>query len=151
MILIAKETLENAQERIKELKKEERTLSQQVAELEGQEFLTEEFTRAKVSMLEEKINKVFKYVTFKMFKTQVNGGLDDCCEAMVEGGVPFADTNNAAKTSAGIDIINALNKFYDITAPIFIDNRESINRIIETDSQIINLIVSQDKTLKVRA
>lgn len=149
-ILSSKETLENAQERIKELKKEERTLSQQVAELEGQEFLTEEFTRAKVSMLEEKINKVFKYVTFKMFKTQVNGGLDDCCEAMVEG-VPFADTNNAAKTSAGIDIINALNKFYDITAPIFIDNRESINRIIETDSQIINLIVSQDKTLKVRA
>lgn len=150
-ILSSKETLENAQERIKELKKEERTLSQQVAELEGQEFLTEEFTRAKVSMLEEKINKVFKYVTFKMFKTQVNGGLDDCCEAMVEG-TPYQDVNTAGRLNAGLDIIRALSEFYDTYCPVFIDGRESINEIINIDSQVINLIVSaKGKSLRVEA
>ena len=58
-------------------------------------------------MLEKKINDTFKYVTFKMFDVQVNGGISETCQALIKG-VPFADANNAAKYNAGIDIINAL-------------------------------------------
>ena len=46
--------------------------------------------------------------------------------------------------NAGLDIINTLCKFYGVCAPIFIDNRESVNDIIETESQIINLVVNKD-------
>lgn len=63
--------------------------------------------------------------------------------------MPFNDANNAAKINAGIDIINTLTEFYDISVPIFIDNRESVNNLIETNSQVINLVVSKDKNLKV--
>jgi hypothetical protein len=49
--------------------------------------------------------------------------------------------------NAGLDIINALCKFNGVCAPIFIDNRESVNTLIETESQIINLVVSKDKEL----
>jgi len=31
--------------------------------------------------------------------------------------------------------------------PIFIDNRESVNNLINTDNQVINLLVSKDKEL----
>lgn len=37
-----------------------------------------------------------------------------------------------------------------ITAPIFIDNRESVNELIPTMSQVINLVVSKDKSLMIR-
>ena len=148
-ILANQKVIEDSQARIIELKKEERTFSQQIADLEGQEFLTEEFIKTKVSLLEKKINDTFKYVTFKMFDTQVNGGISETCQAMIDG-VPFSDTNNAAKYNAGIDIINALCKYYDVTAPIFIDNREGIIELLETDSQIVNLIVSkEDKVLRI--
>lgn len=148
-VLSNKQVIEDSKSRIKELEDEERIFSQQIAELEGQEFLAEEFIKAKVSMLENKINNTFKYVTFKMFDIQINGGITETCQALIKG-VPFADANNAAKYNAGIDIINALSKFYGTTAPVFIDNREGIIELIETDSQIINLIVSkEDKILRI--
>jgi DNA repair exonuclease SbcCD ATPase subunit len=148
-VLSNKQVIEDSKSRIKELEDEERIFSQQIAELEGQEFLAEEFIKAKVSMLENKINNTFKYVTFKMFDIQINGGITETCQALIKG-VPFADANNAAKYNAGIDIINALSKFYGTTAPVFIDNREGIIDLIDTDSQIINLIVSkEDKVLRV--
>ena len=107
------------------------------------------FTKAKIDTMESRINGRFKYVSFKMFAQQVNGGEVECCETLING-VPFSDANNAAKINAGIDIINVLCKHYDIYAPIFIDNRESVTNLIECDSQIVNLIVSEpDKKLRV--
>ena len=150
-VLSSKKAIADARERIKELKKEERNYSQQIAALEGQEFLTEQFIKTKVNLLQEKINSTFKYVKFKMFDVQTNGALNDNCESLIEG-IPFADANNAVKINAGIDIINALGKFYDTTAPIFIDNRESVVDLIHTYSQVINLIVSKhDKNLRIEA
>lgn len=148
-VLSNKQVIEDSKFRIKELENEERMYSQQIAELEGQEFLAEEFIKAKVSMLEKKINDTFKYVTFKMFDVQINGGITETCQALIKG-VPFQDANNAAKYNAGIDIINALSKFYGTTAPVFIDNREGIIELIDTDSQVINLMVSkEDKVLRI--
>lgn len=134
--------------RVKELMEKERELAEQIAELEKQEFLCEEFVKTKVNLLENSINEKFKNVTFKLFDTQVNGGLAECCEALVNG-VPFSSANNASKYNAGLDIINTLCNFYGVTAPILIDNREGINNIIPVESQIINLRVSADKELKI--
>ncbi|WP_319001311.1 hypothetical protein [Clostridium estertheticum] len=69
---------------------------------------------------------------------------------MVQG-IPFNDANTASQINAGIDIINTLSSYYEVEVPLFIDNRESINQLIETDSQVINLVVSLDKELKVEA
>ncbi|MBO0558966.1 hypothetical protein EXQ37_03785 [Clostridium botulinum] len=148
--LLATEEINNKNKnRIAELEDLEKELSSKIAKLEGQEILAEEFIRTKVELLEEKVNSKFKYVKFKMFKDQINGGLEECCEPLV-GGVPFtSNLNTAAKINAGIDIINTLSRFYGVRAPIFIDNRESVNKLIETDSQIINLFVSEDKELRI--
>jgi DNA repair exonuclease SbcCD ATPase subunit len=138
----------NTKARIAQLLDEEKKLAQQIAELEGQEFLCEEFIKTKVELLESGINSKFKYVSFKLFDTQVNGGLVETCEALING-VPFSNANTASQINAGLDIISALSEYYGVQAPIFIDNRESINQILETGSQVINLIVSKDKTLRV--
>lgn len=148
--LAYKEQNEKTKARIEELKQQERNLAQQIADLEKQEFLTEEFTKAKVELLQNKIDSKFKYVKFKMFDIQVNGGIAETCEAIVNG-VPFGtNLNSGAKINAGLDIINALNDYYKVQAPIFIDNRESVTNLIDTKSQVISLIVSEkDKKLRV--
>lgn len=147
-VLANKQVIEDSNARIAELKKEERTFSQQVAELEGQEFLTEEFIKAKVNLLEKRINDTFKYVTFKMFDVQVNGGLNETCQAMVNG-IPYQDVNNAGKINAGLDIIEAMSKYYDTYCPVFIDNAESVNELITITGQLIRLVVTEDKELKI--
>lgn len=135
------------EKRVTELKDRERDLSQMIADLEKNEFLAEQFIITKSNLLEEKLNQKFKIVKFKLFDTQVNGGINETFIATVNG-VPFEDLNNAMKINAGLDIINTLTDYYNFQAPIFIDNRESVNEIVDIKSQVINLIVTKDEVLK---
>lgn len=143
-----REIQEKTKERIAELQNEEEVISNKIQELEGQEYALEDFTKTKVELLENAINSKFELVKFRLFDTQINGGLVECCDTLVNG-VPYADVNNAHKILAGLDIINTLIKFYNTSAPIFIDNRESINEIYNIDTQIISLIVTTDKELRI--
>ncbi|MBU8728344.1 AAA family ATPase [Bacillus pumilus] len=141
---------QKALNRINELKEEERKMADEYNEVEQQSFLIEEFIRTKMNLMEERINSKFKYARFKLFEEQVNGGLTETCETLYEG-VPYSKgLNNAARINVGLDIINTLNEHYGISAPIFVDNAEAVTELIETDSQLISLVVSKkDKQLRV--
>lgn len=141
--LITKTEIEKAESRIAELKTEEKKLSQQVADVEKLEFAIQGFEKFKSDKTEESVNSKFTLVKFRMFETQINGGLKPTCEALVNG-VPFSDANTASKINAGVDVINTLAEFYGCTAPIFVDNRESVTEIIDTNSQLISLVVSPE-------
>jgi DNA repair exonuclease SbcCD ATPase subunit len=139
-----------AEQRIDQLKQQEKELAAEFERLEHELFMTEEFIRTKVSLLEEKINSKFKYARFKLFDQQINGGLTEVCETIFNG-VPYSTgLNNAAMINVGLDIINTLSIHYGFTAPIFIDNAEAVTKFIETNGQIISLVVSEkDKLLRV--
>ena len=92
-------------------------------------------------MLTENINSKFQLVRFKMFETQVNGGLAECCKVTVNG-VDYADLNNAMKVNAGLDVINMICGHLNTYAPIFIDNCEAVNQVVATKSQQIRLYVT---------
>ena len=143
--------IQRADKRIGELKNEEKELSQQIANVEREQDLIEQFNKAKIQDLESRVNAFFHLVDFRLFEEQINGGVKETCEAMVDG-VPFSDINNAMRINAGIDIINSLCDHYNVNAPIFIDNRESVTEVIETKSQLINLVVSEeDKQLRIES
>lgn len=147
---LAKEDLiKKYTERIAELEGNEQQLAQQIASVDKELYTLEEFSKTKADMIERKVRDKFSYVTFRMFREQINGALEQCCDILING-VPYQDANTASKINAGIDIINTLTKHFGISAPIFIDNRESITDVIDTESQLINLIVSpSDKKLRV--
>lgn len=136
--------------RIAELQEQERKLAAEYEALEQQVYLCEEFTRAKVRLLDEKINSRFELARFKLFSVLVNGGLEECCETLYDG-VPWSTgMNNGRQINVGIDIINTLSKHYAFTAPIFADNAESVTEIIPTPAQLIRLVVSKpDKKLRI--
>ncbi len=148
--LATKEQIESSGKRREELLRREKEYARQLAELEQTEFTIQEFTRAKVDMLESKINSMFDGVKFRLFDIQLNGGLVECCDTLIDG-VPWTDANNAAKINAGIAIINVLSAHYRQTAPIWIDNSESITRIKKSNAQVIELYVSEThKNLEVK-
>lgn len=138
------------EKRIAELEEELKTNNETLAELEGIEFNIMEFGKAKVAMVEDKINSLFSIVKFKMYERQINGGEVETCECMMHG-TPYSVLSNSEKINAGLDIINAICRANEVNAPIFIDNRESATEIIDVDSQVINLIVDAScKKLKVQ-
>lgn len=138
------------EKRVIELQEQEKELAKEFEEIEQHLFLTEEFIRTKVNLLEEKINSKFKYARFNLFKTNINGGLEEICETTFNG-VPYSGgLNNAARINVGLDIINTLSEHYGVQAPIFVDNSEAVTSLIDIDSQVISLIVSEaDKKLRV--
>ena len=148
-ILGTGEVINRGKARINYLLSEEKTLSQHISDLEQQEFAMDAYTRSRMDMVEARVNGKFSLVKFRMFNTLINGGIEEACDCMVHG-VPYADVNSAGKIQAGIDIIGTLSKHYKISAPIWIDNRESTNNIPPTKSQLINLIVSKDKSLIIK-
>jgi len=136
-------------ERIAELERQEKALAAEFERLERELYLLDEFTRAKVDLLENRINSKFRMARFKLFREQINGGLEETCEVIVDG-VPYGSLNNAARLNVGLDIIATLSEHFGVCAPIFLDNAESVTRPLPTPGQQIRLIVSAtDKQLRV--
>ena len=135
-------------QRIEDLKAEEKQIGVEIARQEGLIMLYEKFITKRVELLEKNINKHFKNVSFKLFSTQVNGAIAETCEATING-VPFSNANTAGQINAGIDIINTLSEYFELVAPIFIDNSECVNKIADTKGQLIKLVVTEDKEIKI--
>lgn len=136
-------------ERISELRQEQREVSQLAADQERMLFLLEEFIRHKMDSVSETINSQFEMVNFILFRNQLNGGLSETCECEY-GGVPYASLNSAAKIQCGLDIIRTLQKFHNVYCPVFVDNRESCTEIPKMDCQVISLYVKPScKELKI--
>ena len=144
-----RDTIERSNKVIEDLEDRRDKNNEALAEQERLEFLVQDFQKEKDNKLMERINGMFSLVKFSFISEKLNGNEAITCFCSVDG-VPFADVNNASKINAGLDIINAICRSVGITAPIFIDNRESVNDLIPTMSQVINLVVSKDKSLMIR-
>lgn len=141
--LYKKTEIERRSQRISDLSNEQKAVASQIAELQKTENQIDKFNETKMNIVEQRVNGLFKLVKWKMFNVQINGGIDPACEAIVDG-KPYSAMNKALQMNVGIDIVNALNLHYQILAPIFIDNRESITTLLPSNSQIINLIVDKE-------
>lgn len=148
-VLALRDSDKATRERIAELEKQLRNANECLTKLEGIEYNIMQFSKKRINMIEERINAMFKIVKFKMFNIQQNGGEVETCEATVDG-VPFSDLNHASKINAGLDIINAICRYNEITAPVFIDNAEAVNKLLVTASQMIRLVVTEDKELTLK-
>lgn len=136
--------------RVNELAKRKVAAGKEFEEIARLCSLVEEFIRTKVSVLESRINDKFTITKFKLFETQINGGLTETCEAVFNG-VPYSGgLNNAMRINVGMDIINTLSSLYGMSAPVFVDNAESVTSLRPIRSQVIQLVVKDgQKSLKV--
>ena len=125
-------------------------IKEKIGHAEQMNYLLEEFTRYKMQTISNQINNKFKTISWKLFDTQINGGVKECCECTING-VPYSSANNGHRIVAGLEIIQTLSELYGVNCPIFIDNAESVNNfnIPDMDAQLILLSVSENKQLKV--
>ena len=152
--LVHLHTAQTQRKRILALEQEERTLAAEFERIEHGLYLCELFVRRKTELMSDRINGQFKTLRFQLFREQNNGGLADCCEALVpsETGalVPYPDANKAAQINSGLEVIDVLSRHFGVTAPIIVDNAESVTHLQTVDTQVIRLVVSKpDKKLRV--
>ncbi len=138
---------QKVRERIAELEGEMSKKAQAIADIEKEEAAIADFTKTKIDLLDKAVNSRFEKVKFKLYDYQINGGFVECCEPTIEG-VPYSDLNGASKINAGLDIIKALQAFYDVKVPLFIDNKETVNNPLKMDCQTIYLTVIGEEKAK---
>lgn len=119
------------EDRIEELEAKLKALGNEKSSLEYRRSLVNEFELTKCGMVTERVNRMFKLVSWQMFQRQLNGDEVPTCICLV-GGVKWSDANTAGRINAGIDVASTLARAYGLTAPMFIDNAESVGYLYDS-------------------
>ena len=147
-LLATKETYDRISELIEKAKQDKESYQNQLDELDEQLDLANEYNKKSCHLLEENVNGHFSYVKWSMFTQDLDGNMKPYCECYHDG-VPYSRLNGAAKVNAGIDIANTFSRFYQVSAPMVLDECESVNDpIYSGDQQQIRLKVTTDDKLK---
>ena len=145
-------TVQEAKARVAELEQKHRALGDATADTEKKIMQVEAFIRKRCELLENDISENFESIRWKLFDQQINGGLAETCGCMVRCGtgyVPYYTANTASQLIADLEIIDTLSKRYNVSLPIFFDNRERVNVLPPVEGQLITLAVTTDEELKV--
>lgn len=134
--------------REKELQKQRTTLSGEVARIQTRLEAAERLQLMEANDLQKRVNDLFPSVRFRLSRELLNGREVGHCELSVDG-VPYSGLSTSERINAGLELINALARHYNIVAPIVIDNAEAVNKVAPTLGQQILLEVSPAKKLSV--
>lgn len=134
--------------REKELQKWRTTLSGDVARMQTRLEAAERLQLMEANDLQKRVNELFPSVRFRLSRELLNGREVGHCELSVDG-VPYSGLSTSERINAGLELINALARHYNIVAPIVIDNAEAVNKVAPTLGQQILLEVSPGKKLSV--
>jgi hypothetical protein len=92
------------------------------------------------------VNALFPTVRWRLFRTQINGGIEDCCDCLVTtaDGRISDNPSDGEWIKAGIEIASVLSAHYGVIAPLFVNNAESVDALPRTSAQTIALVVDRD-------
>ena len=142
------EQAETQKKHVAELQNQQKKIAADLGNYEKAVALCEDHVKKQAHTLETAVNGKFKIARFRMFAPQKNGEEAECCDVVYPNGSTNLSTGERLQT--GIDIISTLSEYYGVDAPIWIDNAEGITLPVETDAQIIRMIVSEkDEKLRI--
>lgn len=144
-----KSIIEKFNKEVESLNARGRELSQMIADIEKGESLITALTRKKIEICESRVNSMFSLVRFRLYTYTNDGNPVETCIPLVDG-VPYGTANTARRINAGLDIINALQKHFGTSVPVFLDNRERVNEVLPVDAQTIHMFVTSDKELIIK-
>ena len=153
---IAKSDTAADEQRLEELRAEQRTQEQNKANAEKILDLLDELDKAKNETLSDSINSHFSLVRWKLFELNKSGGYKSVCIPTVNGKSILTTMSNKGNRILGrADICNSIQKISGMSVPIILDDSESLDstnqkKVAEmVDSQLIMLIVNDSEKLEI--
>jgi DNA repair exonuclease SbcCD ATPase subunit len=153
---IAESNTEKDEQRLEELRAEQRTQEQNKTNAEKILDLLDELDKAKNETLSDSINSHFSLVKWKLFELNKSGGYKSVCIPTVNGKSILTTMSNKGNRILGrVDICNSIQKISGMSVPIILDDSESLDitnqkKVAEmVDSQLIMLIVNDSENLEI--
>ncbi|MEM4270562.1 MAG: AAA family ATPase [Candidatus Pacearchaeota archaeon] len=141
-------------EYVKKLEQEYSTQCKEALKLKSKLIAIEKLEQDIANTIEEKVNDLFKNefvnIKIRMFNRLINEGLEPTCEILIgKNLIPFFNANRGLQINSGCLIANTLANMFNCFIPIFIDNAESVNKIVDINLQKIKLFVTEDEQIRV--
>ena len=153
---IAESNTEKDEQRLEELRAEQRTQEQNKTNAEKILDLLDELDKAKNETLSDSINSHFSLVKWKLFELNKSGGYKSVCIPTVNGKSILTTMSNKGNRILGrVDICNSIQKISGMSVPIILDDSESLDSINQkkvaemVDGQLIMLIVNDSEKLEI--
>lgn len=153
---IAESNTEKDEQRLEELRAEQRTQEQNKTNAEKILDLLDELDKAKNETLSDSINSHFSLVKWKLFELNKSGGYKSVCIPTVNGKSILTTMSNKGNRILGrVDICNSIQKISGMSVPIILDDTESLDSTNQkkvadmVDSQLIMLIVNDSENLEI--
>lgn len=153
---IAESNTEKDEQRLEELRAEQRTQEQNKTNAEKILDLLDELDKAKDETLSNSINSHFSLVKWKLFELNKSGGYKSVCIPTVNGKSILTTMSNKGNRILGrVDICNSIQKISGMSVPIILDDSESLDstnqkKVAEmVDGQLIMLIVNDSENLEI--
>lgn len=153
---IVESNTEKDEQRLEELRAEQRTQEQNKANAEKILDLLDELDKAKNETLSDSINSHFSLVKWKLFELNKSGGYKSVCIPTVDGKSILTTMSNKGNRILGrVDICNSIQKISGMSVPIILDDSESLDSTNQkkiadmVDSQLIMLIVNDSEKLEI--
>lgn len=97
------------------------------------------YNRKVLDATENKLNVFFQLARWKFSEqNKTNDDEQQVCTAVYKG-IEYDRLNNAGQVNVGIDICEGIKKAREVQLPLFVDNVESVENVLPTESQIIKL------------
>lgn len=149
--------LENASN-VKGLQEKENELKiarEEMALVERQLVILDEFFQFKNDVIKQRINEVFPNLDFRLTVESDTGAIQNTCQVFLKN-VDYNGVNTGNKIILGFEIINSLRKAFGVTEtlPIIFDELANLDKanfqkaITMSDNQVITTLVGQNDTLK---
>lgn len=153
---IAESNTEKDEQRLEELRAEQRTQEQNKTNAEKILDLLDELDKTKNETLSDSINSHFSLVKWKLFELNKSGGYKSVCIPTVNGKSILTTMSNKGNRILGrVDICNSIQKISGMSVPIILDDSESLDNTNQkkvadmVDSQLIMLIVNDSEKLEI--
>lgn len=153
---IAESNTEKDEQRLEELRAEQRTQEQNKTNAEKILDLLDELDKAKNETLSDSINSHFSLVKWKLFELNKSGGYKSVCIPTVNGKSILTTMSNKGNRILGrVDICNSIQKISGMSVSIILDDSESLDSTNQkkvadmVDSQLIMLIVNDSEKLEI--
>lgn len=131
------------------LNAEAKKQAQTVADCDNALSQIRKFKKDIIDRTEESINKYFRMVNWKFVEqNKTNDDEKQLCTPLYKG-IEYNRQNYASQVNMGVDICEGIMRGFDVQLPLWVDNTESVCKLLDTDTQVILLRVVPDQKLAI--
>lgn len=138
-----------AQERVDELETQRREIAQKLANCQMELDLLKDFQKKKCEMLTEKVNALFTYTKWVLFKFNTgDDGYQEICEPSYKGVKYNERLNHGGRSLIDLDICNTFQENCNVSVPIWCDDADGLtsNTLEKMDAfgkQVIYIVADE--------